>query len=470
MKKFSERSGTGQRRIVVVCSGLVCVLVLTAVLIFDKSGMGAINSFVDSMQPISQTPAPGFSPTPYVKPTAIPDVTSGVVPNITQKPDMHTAEEVLSGFLHYVLNEEFPYDGSLISKESLMVLAGIEQPGERISVDEVTPGDIGVFGEHVCVCIGYDEQGLALFSYAVPYSTAVLTEGGIYFGYSMEQKDALYCGMYPVPCEEYYNCADGEYASISLAEKSEKARNVLASGYSEDVYTLGRMVSSGNCDFVMNAFPEQVLKKYGLIYDESFLLLLLSKFNVRAGAEEAGAVYAFVQDGSTYRLSNKAFCMDVKLICLDTGKFLSEHGGWTLEVTDDYGLRLIPSFLLSNYAGVAFVRAADTIYHYDEEGNVTDIEYVKTENNQGTVVEHEDGSKTYHGTSYQITVDGDTVLTESVQGEAVFDLGDMRYLLVSKSGVSFEYDLSEYSDFPQEVIDAMIRNELEKLCGSEAEE
>ena len=469
MKKFSERSQTGQRRLMIVFGSLACVLLLATIFIFDKSGLGSIGSFVDGMKPDIQTPVPSPSPTPHIKPTEFPTITASVVPEvtqtpeITQKPGMVTAEDVLYDFLHYVLNEDYPYDGTFVSRKSLMAIAGIKELGKRISVGEVTPGDVGVFGENICICIGYDEQGLALFAYASPFSTELLKNGGIYVGYSMEQKDSMYCGMYPVPCEVYYDCADGKYTNVSLSEKSEKAKKALATGYTDDIYSLGRAVSSGDCDFVMDAFPEQVLKEYGLLYDDSFFISFLFKFNVRAGAEDAGSVYSFMQDGNAYRISKKVRCMDVKLVSLEAERYLSDYGNWTLEITEDYGLRLIPKFLLSDYAGIAFAKAADTVYRYDEEGNVIGMDYVEAEDKQGIIVEHEDGSKSYQGASYDITVDSDAVFVEPVKEATYFDLGNGKYLLVTENGVSFEYDLSQYADFPQEVIDMMIENKLEEL-------
>lgn len=380
-----------------------------------------------------------------------------------------TAHNVVDRVLSYILESEYSYgslimDGITLCEKNMGVIAGIELNGNKISVDDVGPGDIGVYGDNMCVCVANDDEGNAVFAYANAYASEYLPYGGVYLGYSFQQCDELFYGMYPVPCDAYYDCSDGDVEIESIIAKAEKYYS-SCSEYVEELFAIGRMFSEKSAEEVKALVPNELMVEHNVKYEEGSMEKFLDKFVLCADAELFYEKdFSFVET-ERFTLSTGTY-IEVTLINLSSEDFLTTAGRWEMTIGEK-NIIPYPKFRLSDCVGLGFVRAKETVYLYDEEGNLIGYEYVDIVNKENTIVENEDGSRTYIGKGYSVQLGEDTVFIS--EDEPVIDLGNGVYLVRDKDGKYHTRDYKRYGDLPPEVLMQLIYLEMEKL-NSETEQ
>lgn len=465
MKKFSERSKRGQRRIIVFIASVVCVLLILLVLFSDKMKTSIGELFGEGM----------ISPAP----TKVPVVTSAItMPNtptptvVVELDDMvepESSEEVVRRIMEYVLNPLYPYgsiakNGEKIESYSLEKVCGIKTYGEQVTIDKVGVGDIGIYGDFVCVCVGVDEDGNAIFAYATPYSSEMLANGGVYLGYSMEQEDALFYGMYPVPCEKYYDCFDG-VADVSLVIEKASAYSNTVSIYAEPLFGMGRMFSEKMVDEIAALIPMELLLEHNVKVVPEEMKVFLDSFAVHAKADGlAGCDYCF-REKKRFSLSSGHY-IKAELVSLSPDNFLSCEGEWTLSLGEQTLLPFI-DFKLYSYVGWGFAKAQRTEFIYDDDGTLSGYEISEVQNDNGTFVVNEDGSCVYSDSSYSIELEpGENFIDTDT---CIIDLGNWEYLLVV-NGSAYECDMSERSKKGEEYINNLLNIIMQNIIEGSVEE
>jgi len=472
MKKFSERSRRGQQRILICAASAVTVLLIGGVLLFDKSSFEDFNDIFNSFIEATATPVPtGIQ----MEPTVPPVVTgpAEITPVPTENPGQSgeepgiqtaTAQDIVDRVLRYTLEKSYAYgmtseQGMQIREDTLVDIAGIKK-GEEINIDDVGPGDIGVYGDSVCVCIGIDGNGKAVFAYANAYKSDFLPSGGIYLGYSISQYDSLFYGMYPVPCETYFDCADGT-ADMSLAVKKAERYYETTDAYTEALFGVGRMFSEKMAEEIKSLVPADKMLEQNVKFEDGGMEKFLDNFAVCAGAEElAGKDFCF-KEKKVFRLSTGIY-LEASLLNLSPDGFLSSMGSWDMTVSDEC-LIPYPVYCLSDYIGRGFAKAQETVYHYDEHGNLTGYEVVDVVDKSGTVVENEDGNRTYIGEGFSAELEENDMFLP--QDETIIDAGDGFYVLKDNNGEYHSIDMRRYGELPEQVIRFLLEEELKRLNG-----
>jgi len=461
VKKFSERSQRGQRRIIICISGVVSIALIAILLL-----TGNTQTPYDYIMGIGQeTLMPTITP-------ADKQITSAPLPedeDIEKSESEHLAgQENLVSILPYILNNRYFYDsvsdsGIPVNNTSLTAVAGIMEYGSEIPISEVTAGDVGIYGDSVCICVGTDSDGNAIFAYATPYESSILPKGGIYVGYSMEQNDTLFYGMYPVPCSTYYDCG---YAEVDFDELVEKAENyeLSVSCHAFPLYELGRLFSGGLTERVMDIVPETLLQEQNVKFNFIELSEFLKMFPEYAGIGElCGKEYCF-REKKEFRLSTGQY-IQAELVSLSTENYLECGGNWNMTLSDN-GVIPFLDYKLGDYIGWGFVKAQKSVYLYDEEGNLQGYEMVDVGTNEGAIVKNEDGSSIYIDSDYSMTLEEEEMLLQETN--SIIPLGDFRYLLISEDA-TFECDMSEYVDKGEAFISEMLERMLLRMNVEEEE-
>lgn len=468
MKKFQERSKRGQQRLIICFAFVVAVLLIVAVFVFDKSGFEDIGSLVNP----SIEPTVTYAPEPN-KPTVTPTITAAVTPDIqptqipsgTEDDGPVSAQDIVDRILRYTLEPEYGYGSSVapgltIEESYMMQLAGIKEKGTEISLADVGAGDIGFYGNSVCVCVGIDENQNAVFAYANGYVSEYLSNGGIYLGYTKEQNDALFYGMYPVPCDTYYDSTEGFSDFTKVAQKAQKYYPTRTA-FTEELFSIGRLFSREDVELVKELVPEDLMREHNVKYEEGSMESFLDNFTEYADAEAfSDGDFCFVLK-QTFRLSTGNY-LYAEILNLSAEEFLSKAGTWGFTISDT-GLIPYMDYKLSKYIGRGFVKAKDTVYHYDSEGNLTGYEYVDKENTEGTIVEGEDGSRTYMGDGFSFTLPEDGVIVQEF--DTIISLGDMKYLLIDKNGIAYDEDMSSFRGLDESIIMQLLEQKLERING-----
>lgn len=435
--------------LLILASGVLALLLIGLILIFDDAGKKHPDEYLNEL--IYGTPTPEL-PLEFDEPTATP-----IPPEII---DELTADVIVKYILQFVLEKDYPYgslaSGTKIESGSLAGIAGLKEKGKEITIHEVGPGDIGTFGNYECVCVGVDEDGNAIFAYASPYASEYLPQGGIYLGYALEQNDSLYHGMYPLPMESYYDCAEGE-VSISTAEEKAALYENTVSEFVDALYEAGRMFSTSNVEKVMTMIPEDVMLEHNVKFVPDELLNFLNAFTMYAKADSIGATFCF-REKELYSVPSGLY-IKAELVSLEKENFLECAGLWNLTVSET---SLIPfeDYKLYDYIGRGFSKAQETVYIYDEEGNLIGYEMVDVVE-PGTVVEDEEGNRTYIGDGYNMHLEeGEGILEE---GQTIVDFGNMQYLLIGNDGVAYNVDMSQYAEYDEALINHILKMRLKEI-------
>lgn len=454
MKKFSERSRRGQQRILICAGGAVCMLLIAVLML-----TGNKQSPYDYIMNIGkETPVPSKAPEKeQITPTPTPGEIEVLPGNEETAP-----REILADLFSCILDSRYYYGavteaGIVISNNTLDKLAGISEYGKEITVNEVTAGDVGMYGNSICVCVGQDKEGNPLFAYATPHQSYGLPEGGIYVGYSMEQNDAMFCGMYPVPCAVYFDCCKEEVANEDVIKKAENYRQTVSSRVPA-LYDLGRAFSRGDIETVMDAVPENVLREQNVRFRPEELSEFLKNFPEHADIDDfTGTEYCF-REINSFRLATGRY-LKVELLSLSAENFLMPGGNWNMTFMES-GILPFLDYKLDDYIGWGFEKDKESVYTYDEEGNITGYEIVDAGLEESITVTEEDGNSTYTDPDYSMTLgDEEMFLTET---NTIIPLGDYQYLLISDDA-ALECDMSEYAHRGKDYINEMLERMLERM-------
>lgn len=478
MKKFHERSRRGQQRIVICAATAVILLIVAGILIFDTKETPI--DFIEGLNKVSPIPSssldvPGKIPSvvPESRPTDSPVNVSPTPTTSTEvipvPPEGEIGEEIgIQNLFSCVLNPDYPYgsvasNGASIMDTSIPAIAGIKEQGKNISISEVKAGDIGMYGDFACVCVGLDAEGNAVFAYASPFESKTLPKGGIYLGYSMEQCDSLFYGMYPIPCTSYY---EGVHETADSGEIFQKAElyGQTVSMYADELYGVGRLISCKQAEKLMKTVPKELMLEHNVKIVPDELQKFLSEFARYAGAEDFQGQEFCLRVKKRFSLKTGQY-IEAELVSLSAENFLSCAGEWQFTV---YEANLIPflDYRLYSYVGMGFAKAQESVYRYDGEGNLSGYE-IKDAVEKTDVVVNSDGTQIYKGEGYSMVLDeGESVITEG-QNEKIISLGNMQYLLVGNDGSLYTVDMSEFAGIGEEIVMKMLEMQLKELDRNE---
>ena len=456
-----RKNNNNIKNYVIVCAGILCLIAIFAILflspsnnlheVFDK-GFTDDNANLGSEERVTVTPT--------MRPTSTP------VPDVEV---VLTPERVLDNLMPYVLNTETPYgytvaDEVSIEKSSLMEIAGIKERGRKIGIEDVSIGDVGVFSEYECICIGHDWEGNALFAYAADFSGGILPGGGIFVGYSREQKDSLLEGMYPVPCEVYYDCVDGTVPNELLFRLLRNCSGE-AEEYADNMYLLGRIISEKNVDLFKNSVSPELMLEHNVRFSEKGLPEFLDRFLVCVGADEETDDFTLIVD-NTYFISDYVF-LSTEVLSLDGDSFLKKSGEWDVTLNSDGTVSPYLLFDLYKYIGYGFEQAQQMEYIYDADGNVVDYTITDIPVETGFFLEGEDGQCYYYDGERVTKVNpGQEMNEEEIK---IASLGEWQYLLFADDGYFEVYDMRAYSEMPEEELLQLLLEFLQELNEVERE-
>ena len=150
-------------------------------------------------------------------------------PSLTPLKEESTVSELQLYLLSLIGNKTYSYGNvyeDIILKENMLnQLVNLSINGaEKISVEQVNTGDIALCGDTVGICVGRYNNS-PVFAYISSLSTRILPDGGVYFGYSLANKDQSLCGLYPLPFSSYYDTNSGTDtgSGTALAEKNQES-------------------------------------------------------------------------------------------------------------------------------------------------------------------------------------------------------------------------------------------------------
>ena len=269
MKRFSERSRRGQRRLLILfCMPLAASLFAVMLFLLD-------NSIFDDMH-IDQN-----------EESTEQGKTEDRLQGTCIRPESSATENPYKVLYELILNMDYPYASSYkdtaLTENSLGILYSVNRTDvSSIPADQVSFGDIAVCGPYVGICMGR-YNGFPLYAYVASYPSGVMPEGGVYLGYSAEQMDQSIFGMRPVPFSEYYDvCSyEGEEMDAYLDGYIASAED-RAHWYEDYVYSYGRIMSAKDSDELGKHFPKKLLASAHIAVDDGELTSFLDSFPVAA--------------------------------------------------------------------------------------------------------------------------------------------------------------------------------------------
>lgn len=425
--------------------GVIGVLLIALLVLGVVDDINEIGGMVDAPTP-TPTVVASITETPRT-PTPAPTTVAGEIQGA------QSVTEVLDNLMYYVLNPNTPYGYQItedvrITENDMLKIAGISGYGKQISYLSVNVGDIGIYGRNICICIGFDENGHALFAYANDYESSMLKSGGIYVGYSLYEYDQLYYGMYPVPCEAYYRGVSDSVVNTALMKKIEACKKYLNSDENK-IYAAGRMFSGKLTKEIAGLIPEGLLVEHNLKLNEEKLEGFVASFVEAAQAPEIKGEFAFVSNKS-YESKTTRYVV-TKLLSLAPADFLDTYGKWEITITEN-GIVPFDTTCPERYMFMGFEKAKEVQYVYDEFGTVIGSEIKEYEDVTGTITQTETGESYYHGEGYVSKIEDGVTLLLYEEGKNIVNLGNYEYALWSNDGEVSVVDISPHAHLPEELL------------------
>ena len=391
MKKFKKRSKRGQRNLL-LCAGIVLSLFfIISACIFDKIFFLRNN--------------PEENPDENSDVVEIIPADETIAPSITPSDKENTRLEWLN---EIVLNPAYAYGsdyyGVSLTESVLDNIMGVDLAiYDSVSIDDVGLGDIAVCGSYIGICVGQYNDAL-LFAYVSSVPSTVLPAGGVYLGYSMEQRDKALCGMLPVPFESYYDTGVGNATFLDsvLHEKISSAKDEML-WYENGVYYYGRMMSGCYIEELVDSLPMELLSSTHLMVDEIKFLAFLEKFPTYAKSDFVN--YSFKVTKETGFDNYSIFT--VSCISMDAETLFTTSGEWRVSIYRNGSFLPCVAPQINKYAlTCGFVPEKETSSSVER----TEDELVKdSQMLEAGFQLQDDGTYIYHGHGYSIVVNLDSI-------------------------------------------------------------
>lgn len=145
-------------------------------------------------------------------------------------------------------------DGKLTSESFARVF--YEEYGERIEASKVQIGDCATGNGISGICVGI-YRGLPVYAYMSEYASYGKTPNGMCLGYSREQCDELFYGMYPVDFDAYYEGAEREEAEDEFPVRVTTIPE--NPWYATMTYQYGKYMSDVDADYLLAGMMHECL-------------------------------------------------------------------------------------------------------------------------------------------------------------------------------------------------------------------
>lgn len=251
-------------------------------------------------------------------------------------------------------------NGYLTSEAFADVL--MDGAGVKISAGEVRIGDYAVGNGISGICVGFYDK-CPVFAYMSEYTAAGDDDNGVCLGFSREQKDELFFGMFPVTYTEYYRVYT-EAATEDIFPASVK-RLVPAPWYVTDAYEYGKQMSNLYVDYLIGHMLHEKLGARNLkLHREKFTEYLTNLPYLHGFEGNYDVMVSSVLEKETYTEVTIHF-MPHEV------PGIQPMGEWKLTFYPKYGKFLPCGIDIAGSSEVGFVRDEEIKITTDESGKVT---------------------------------------------------------------------------------------------------
>lgn len=263
--------------------------------------------------------------------------------------------------------------------------------GTKISVGEVRIGDYAVGNGITGICVGFYDK-YPVFAYMSEYTAAGEDDNGMCLGFSREQNDELFFGMFPVTYTEYYRVY-AEEATEDIFPARVK-RLVQVPWYVTDAYEYGKHMSNVYVDYLIGHMLHEKLSQKNLkLHREKFTEYLTDLPYLHGFEGTYDVMVSSVREKETYTEVTIRFMPHVV-------PGIQPMGEWKLTFYPKYDKFLPCGVDIAGSSEVGFVREKDITITTDESGNVTvereEIIYGQTVDENGKrIYRLEDGTVIY---------------------------------------------------------------------------
>lgn len=282
------------------------------------------------------------------------------------------------------------YRGGVLTSDSFaeVFFHGV---GKKISAEEVKIGDYAVGDGVAGICVGFYGE-FPIYVYMSEYTAAGRDDNGVCMGYSREQNNSLFYGMFPVTYTEYYSVFD------KVAEEdifpSSLTHITVVPWYVNEAFEYGKWFSSESADYLISRMLHEKLSARNLKINRDTFVKYLSSIPYRQGFEGTyDVMVSSVIEKETYTE------VTIRFIPHNIPGF-KPMGEWKLTFYPEYNKFLPGGIDIAAYSEVGFVREEEIKVEMDENGKVTiekeEIIYGQTVDEEGNrIFRLEDGTVIY---------------------------------------------------------------------------
>ncbi len=463
-----ERSRKGKIRLAILYIIVGCILIGITAFAINKIKK-AINSGANQGEEVvSNTPIP--SPTSYLIPTntpvAVVSPTPIAVNTLTPtvgpyKEPFIEADKIQYQILRYALytsegvSVDTASDGKVYKVgfsdlKKVLIDEGEADKCRPIPLSEVSCGDIAYTGNALGVCVGFD-GGHPIFAYCSPNGSVNMVnqqEGdimGMFLGYVLCDCDELYCGCYPLPAADFYDCAYGEWNNDffikDVVEKYDLKR--YCDLRFDALNDMARAMNTDNVElFLARMFTEELLTS--LTWENGYPVKFFHTFLEWVKAEPYSRWTLYPTAIGTHEHDTWGMCYDYscEIVSLDPDTFCKSSGLWnfTVIVPEDGPISIMPHgytdrlFYLQRMFGLRYYVNLD-----DDDAIGDGNETPQKQSEIGTITKDENGTQS-------IAIDETTTiyLGDDTNKYVVANDMDSVYEMYEKSGYIVNRELGAF--------------------------
>ncbi len=299
------------------------------------------------------TPTAHVTATPFV--TATPEMSPTPTPEF--KAPFIDAEKIQYEILKYVLytsqgvkckatdGSEYVlgFDGFKIA---LIDKAEVDKC-RPIELADVKCGDVAYTEKALGVCVGFDE-GHPIFAYCCDNNISKQMYGedfGMFVGYALCDSAELYCGCYPLPAIDFYDCAYGEGNNDFYLGLKNKYFLEYDHEHFNAMNGFAVAMQTGDVERFSELFYEDELDTYSLKWGKGYPQSFFSGFLSKVGASELSR-YSFYPTGRVEHEDERGKFYDYicEISSLDAASFSEVSGNCNITVCElnDGTLKIMP--------------------------------------------------------------------------------------------------------------------------------
>ncbi len=215
-----------------------------------------------------------------------------------------------------------------------------------IELSEVSCGDIAYTGKALGVCVGFDD-GHPIFAYCA--DTNMCTQRGnnmgLFLGYALCDSRELYCGSYPLPAVNFYDCAYGEGKNDFYIE----CRDKYFLEHNFDQFTALNDVARAMCTNDVKLFEDTIFMRElyaeNLVWGKGYPTEFFKNFLKLAEAENYKD-YSLYPQGVVPHEGDYGKFYDYRcaIVSLDPNTFIRRSGSYnmTVYVSNEGWIKVMP--------------------------------------------------------------------------------------------------------------------------------